>query len=154
VFNLDKINTHRNYLEIATLTVIIWLLLPVMAKADTISFPSRGNISSGFGQRWGKLHKGIDIASSSGTPIYSALDGTVSYAGFESGYGNLIQVSSANSTVILYGHCSSINVKPKAVVHKGDLIGRVGSTGNSTGPHLHFEVRIDGVAVNPITYLE
>ena len=145
---------RRNYLGIVILTVIVWLSLPMIAKAETIRFPSRGSISSGFGERWGKLHKGIDIASKSGTPIYSALDGTVSYAGWESGYGNLIQVSSANNTVIFYGHCSSINVKPKDVVHKGDLIGKVGSTGNSTGPHLHFEVRIDGVAVNPTKYLE
>lgn len=145
---------HRNYLRIVLLTVIIWVSLTLVAKAEAIRFPSRGSISSGFGERWGKIHKGIDIASKTGTPIYSALEGTVSYAGFETGYGNLIQVSSVNNTVVFYGHCSSINVKLKDVVHRGDLIGRVGTTGNSTGPHLHFEVRIDGVAVNPTKYLE
>lgn len=151
---MGKIYIHKNYLGIVILTVIMWLSLPLIANAEAINYPSRGSISSGFGERWGKSHNGIDIASQSGTPIYSALDGTVSYAGFEEGYGNLIQISSAGNTVIFYGHCSSIDVKLKDVVHKGDLIGRVGSTGNSTGPHLHFEVRINGVAVNPTKYLE
>ena len=154
MFNLDKMFINRNCAGILILTVILWLSLPMMAKAETTDFPSRGSISSGFGERWGKLHNGIDIASKSGTPIYSALEGTVSYAGWESGYGNLIQINSANDTMVFYGHCSSINVKPKAVVHKGDLIGNVGSTGHSTGPHLHFEVRVGGVAVNPIKYLQ
>ena len=151
---MDKMYINRNCLRIFIFTIIMCLSLPMMAKAEGINFPSRGSISSVFGERWGKTHKGIDIASKSGTPIYSALEGTVSYAGWESGYGNLIQVSSANDTIVIYGHCSSIKVKPKAVVHKGDLIGKVGSTGHSTGPHLHFEVRVGGVAVNPIKYLQ
>ena len=146
---------HRNCLRVFILIVIMCLAMPTIAEAETIKYPSRGSISSGFGERWGKLHKGIDIASKSGTPIYAALDGNVSCVGFEAGgYGNFVQVSSANNTMIIYGHCSSISAKPKSVVHKGDLIGKVGSTGHSTGPHLHFEVRVGGIAVNPIKYIE
>ncbi len=123
-------------------------------KLSAISFPSKGIISSTFGSRWGKMHEGIDIASDTGTPIYAALDGIVTYAGVESGYGNLINVTSDNNIVIYYGHCSSIETELKKTVHKGDLIGKVGSTGNSTGPHLHFEVRVNGVAVDPSSYLK
>ncbi|MBC8060301.1 MAG: M23 family metallopeptidase [Clostridiaceae bacterium] len=151
---MDKICSYKNYLGIVIFIGIMWLLLPVMVRAEGIKSPTRASLSTGFGEEWGITHKGIDVASQSGEPIYSALDGTVSYAGFETGYGNLIQVSSDNNTVIYYGHCSSIEVKLKDVVSKGDLIGRVRVTGNGTGPHLHFEVRINGVAVNPTQYIE
>lgn len=121
---------------------------------SSITFPVKGVVSSLFGLRWGKMHEGIDIACNTGTPIYSAFDGIVTYAGVESGYGNLINIASSNNIVVFYGHCSSINVNTKDIIHKGDLIGRVGSTGNSTGPHLHFEVRINGEAVDPSIYLK
>ena len=116
--------------------------------------PSRGIVTSGFGERWGKMHCGMDIGAVSGSPILAALDGVVSYSGWEQGYGNTITINHANNIMTLYGHCSKINVVLGQSVKKGDVIGAVGSTGNSTGPHLHFEVRVNGVAVNPTSYLK
>ena len=125
-----------------------------MVATDSFITPSRGAVTSGFGERWGKMHSGMDIGAESGSPIIAALDGIISYAGWEQGYGNTITIKHADNIVTLYGHCSKINVVLGQPVNKGDIIGAVGSTGNSTGPHLHFEVRINGVAVNPKNYLK
>jgi len=124
--------------------------------AASVAFitPSRGIVTSGFGERWGKLHCGLDIGALSGSPILAALDGVVSYSGWEQGYGNTITINHPNNIVTLYGHCSKLDVVIGQYVKKGDIIGAVGSTGNSTGPHLHFEVRVNGVAVNPTGYLK
>ena len=127
---------------------------PIIVATSVITVPSRGTISSEFGKRWGKTHKGIDIAASFGTPIYSAFDGVVKYSGWEEGYGNLIQIKSDGNIETLYGHCSNLSAKVGTLVKKGDKIRNVGSTGNSTGPHVHFEVRINGIAVDPIKYLK
>lgn len=127
---------------------------PIIVGTSVITVPSRGIISSGFGERWGKIHEGIDIAASLGIPIYSAFNGVVEYSGWEEGYGNLVQIKSEGNIETLYGHCSSLSVKVGEQVKKGDKIGNVGSTGNSTGPHVHFEVRINGIAVNPMQYLK
>jgi murein DD-endopeptidase MepM/ murein hydrolase activator NlpD len=116
--------------------------------------PSRGSISSSFGMRWGKMHKGIDIAANFGVTINTVLDGTVTYAAFEDGYGNVIKINHGGGKETIYGHCSAITVKKGEVVKKGDKIGEVGSTGNSTGPHLHFEVRQDGEPINPQQYIK
>ena len=124
-----------------------------MAAVSSVNFPTIGFISSDFGARWGKIHEGIDIGSNLGTAINSALPGKVSYAGWEEGYGNLICIQSQGDIEIFYGHCSKINVKLGQQVNSGELIGKVGSTGNSTGPHLHFEVRVNGTAIDPIKYL-
>lgn len=118
-----------------------------------LTTPSRGTISSAFGARWGRMHEGIDIAANIGDPIYAALDGTVTYAGWETGYGNFIQIKHADGVLTAYGHCSKIQVAVGDTVKKGDKIGEVGNTGNSTGPHLHFEVRVNGVAKDPMAYL-
>jgi hypothetical protein len=127
---------------------------PIIIDTSMLTVPSRGTISSPFGQRWGKVHEGVDIAAQYGTPIYSAFNGVVDYSGWEEGYGNLIQIKSDGNMETLYGHCSSLSVKVGVLVKKGDKIGNVGSTGNSTGPHVHFEVRINGAAVDPIRYLK
>lgn len=127
---------------------------PILAGIAFLTKPSRGGISSYFGYRWGKLHKGLDIAAAIGTPIYAAADGTVESASWDSGYGNLIKLSHGSGIETLYGHTSRMVVKAGQKVKRGQLIGYVGSTGHSTGPHLHFEVRLNGTAVNPLKYLK
>lgn len=127
---------------------------PIVASTGALFTPSRGAISSPFGMRWGKMHEGLDIAASMGDPIYAALDGTVSFSGWETGYGYVIKLQHQNGLITLYGHCSRLEVSVGQNVKKGDQIGLVGSTGNSTGPHLHFEVRVNGVAQNPVAFLK
>lgn len=118
-----------------------------------LATPSRGRISSNFGMRWGRMHQGLDIAANMGSPIYAALDGTVTYSGWASGYGNFIRLKHKDGVETYYGHCSKLLVSEGEAVKKGEKIGEVGSTGNSTGPHLHFEVRVDGKAQDPTKYL-
>ncbi len=121
--------------------------------------PVRGRLSDGFG--WRKhpvyrrrlFHAGIDIAAPRGTPIMSALPGTVVYSGWMSGYGRLVVIRHANGVSTRYGHCSKLNVRKGQTVRAGQVIGLVGATGTATGNHLHFEVRTNGKAVNPMTYL-
>lgn len=118
--------------------------------------PIEGTISSRFGARSSirsSVHTGLDIASPKGTPISAASSGVVTYAGFKGAYGNLIVIDHGNGVQTYYAHCNSLNVSAGQNVNQGDTIGYVGSTGNSTGPHLHLEVRINGVAQNPQNYL-
>jgi murein DD-endopeptidase MepM/ murein hydrolase activator NlpD len=116
--------------------------------------------TSGFGVRYdpfnggAAMHAGIDMAGSQGEPIYAAAAGVVGTAGRANGYGNLIELEHGRGMETRYGHLSAILVKPGQLVKQGQLIGRMGSTGRSTGTHLHYEVRIDGRAVNPRPYLE
>ena len=107
--------------------------------------------SSSWGD--GRNHKGIDFRNPTGTPIYAAEGGTVSTAGWTGGYGYLVIVKHGGGIETYYAHCSSLNVKVGQTVSKGQQVARVGSTGNSTGPHLHFEVRVNGTPVNPIGWL-
>lgn len=124
-------------------------------------WPTRGMFSSGFGWRrnpfgrreW-KFHSGIDLAAPKGTPIYAAAAGEVVVSEFgNSGYGRHVVVDHGYGIATLYGHCSVLFVEPGDHVEPGDLIGTMGSTGRSTGSHLHFEVRLDGNAVDPLDYL-
>ncbi|SHI99014.1 Murein DD-endopeptidase MepM and murein hydrolase activator NlpD, contain LysM domain [Clostridium amylolyticum] len=115
--------------------------------------PSRGAISSFYGMRWGKMHKGTDFAGNIGDPVVASMDGTVKEAAFEPTYGNYIVLSHGNSIETLYGHCSELKVKSGDKVKKGDIIAAVGNTGRSTGPHLHFEVRVNGVAKDSLKYI-
>jgi murein DD-endopeptidase MepM/ murein hydrolase activator NlpD len=117
------------------------------------TWPARGSVTSNFGYRWGRLHAGIDIGASSGTPIYAAKGGVVSYAGTMGGYGNIIVVDHGDGMTTRYAHQSNLMASVGQSVRPGDQIGRVGNTGNSTGPHLHFEVRINDSPQNPIGYL-
>jgi murein DD-endopeptidase MepM/ murein hydrolase activator NlpD len=116
-------------------------------------WPVRGRITSGFGMRWGRMHTGIDIAAGSGTAIHAARGGTVIASGWQGGYGNVVIVSHGGGMSTLYAHQSRRAASDGQRVSQGDVIGYVGSTGHSTGPHLHFEVRIGGSPVNPRRYL-
>ncbi len=118
------------------------------------SWPAVGGyISSGMGERWGAFHRGIDIARPSNYNILAADNGVVSAAGTSGTYGNRIVINHNNGYTTLYGHLSSINVEVGQVVEKGSVIGIMGSTGNSTGTHLHFEVEKNGSLVNPLSYV-
>ena len=121
----------------------------------TLIRPTAGVVTSRFAWRWGRQHKGIDIGASYGTPIYAAASGTVAIAqyGYGGGYGNYVLLDHGNGVQTLYGHCSSLAVSSGQYVNQGQVIGYVGSTGNSTGNHLHFEVRVNGVAQNPQNYV-
>jgi len=116
-------------------------------------WPVNGPVVSGYGWRWGRMHEGIDIAASSGTPIWAAAAGTVIYAGWLGGYGNLVVVDHGNGLSTAYAHASAILVGVGQQVSQGETVSLVGSTGNSSGPHLHFEVRVNGAAVDPLLYL-
>lgn len=127
---------------------------PAILQLAYMNRPSRGSVSSSFGMRWGKMHKGIDIAASFGATINAALDGTVTYAAWQDGYGNVIKIDHGDGIETIYAHCSAITVKKGEVINRGEKIGEVGNTGNSTGPHLHFEVRENGEPKNPETYIK
>jgi murein DD-endopeptidase MepM/ murein hydrolase activator NlpD len=116
-------------------------------------WPVLGPVTSPFGWRWGRMHEGIDIGAASGTPIRAAAAGTVIYAGWLGGYGNLTVVDHGGSVATAYGHQSGLAAGNGAFVAQGQVIGYVGSTGHSTGPHLHFEVRVNGVPRDPLGYL-
>jgi murein DD-endopeptidase MepM/ murein hydrolase activator NlpD len=119
------------------------------------SWPAAGKLTSRFGRRWGRMHKGIDIAGPVGTPINAAADGTVISAGWNSGgYGNLVELKHSDGTTTRYGHNSRISVSVGQTVRQGQQLAEMGSTGHSTGSHLHFEIRpTGGSAVNPIAHL-
>lgn len=118
-------------------------------------WPARGTITSGFGWGWGRMHNGIDVAAPIGTPIVAAAGGLVIAAEWhDGGYGNLVKIQHPDGSVTLYAHNQKILVCEGQAVEQGELIAEMGSTGYSTGPHLHFEVHLpEGEAVNPMAYL-
>ena len=129
-----------------------------MGGAGGLIWPVQGPIASPFGPRClpngdCSFHPGIDIASASGTPIHAAAAGTVIYAGWMDGYGNLTVIDHGRGLATAYGHQSSIGVGVGASVSQGSVIGNVGCTGYCFGPHLHFEVRVNGEPVDPMGYL-
>ncbi len=118
--------------------------------------PISGTITSRFGSSSSvrsSSHTGLDISASSGTSIKAAASGTVTFSGWKGSYGYMVVISHGNNVQTYYGHCSKLYVSAGETVSQGDVIAAVGSTGNSTGPHLHFEVRINGVAYNPQNYV-
>ena len=132
---------------------------PTWHPTGTFRWPTSGRITSYFGGRkspggiGSTNHKGIDIAAPRGTPVYAADGGTVTYSGWMSGYGYTIRIDHGNGYVTYYAHNSSLVAKVGQHVYKGQQIAKVGSTGNSTGNHCHFEIRYNGVAKNPLNYL-
>ncbi len=122
-------------------------------------WPAEGNLSSVFGMRSspftgrGTMHAGLDIANRPGTPIIAPAKGTVTFANWDGAYGHCIVISHGNGISTRYAHMLRYVVKEGQVVNRGDLIGHIGSSGRSTGPHLHYEVRVGGVPVNPMRYI-
>ena len=115
---------------------------------------SASRLTSGFGYRWGRMHKGTDFAAPHGTPIYSTADGVVIHAGWLSGYGKLVKIQHQFGIETRYAHLSKFRVKVGQRVSRGQRIGDMGNTGRSTGTHLHYEVRVGGKAVNPMIYIK
>ena len=121
--------------------------------SGSLILPLVGEITSYYGPRWGSWHNGIDIAGSIGTPVKAADSGMVTYVGWNGNYGKMVQIDHGGGKLVtLYAHLSGYNVTLGQQVNKGDIIGYVGNTGYSTGPHLHFEIRVDGSPVNPLKY--
>ncbi len=122
-------------------------------------WPVRGWVTSPFGNRTSpfsgilKFHEGMDIAAQTGTPVVAPADGVVVKAGFSTGYGNMVEISHGYGIKTLFAHNSRLNVKAGQRVKRGDVISYVGDSGSSTGPHLHYEVRMNGLPVNPVRYL-
>lgn len=139
VVSLGKMNNYR--IAVSKLP----LAMPVK---------SAFRFTSPYGRRWGRAHQGIDLAGPVGTPIYSTGDGVVTFAGWQRGYGNVIKIQHAMGTETRYGHLSKIRVRVGQKVSRNSLIGDMGNTGRSTGPHLHYEVRVDGKAVNPMSFIK
>ncbi len=122
-------------------------------SASGLMWPVNGPVVSRFGMRWGRMHEGWDIAVPAGTPIHAAQSGVVTYAGWMSGYGNIVIVQHAGSLSTAYGHQSRLGSSVGQIVTQGQVIGFVGCTGHCFGDHVHFETRINGNAVDPDNYL-
>ncbi len=127
----------------------------VSAKPTDDGFvnPACGVLTSAFGSRRGRRHTGIDIGADSGSDILAAADGTVTFSGYADGYGNYLIIDHGNGVQTAYGHCSKLIAKKGDAVKRGDKIACVGNTGNSTGPHLHFEIKINDEFVDPLDYV-
>jgi len=117
-------------------------------------WPVSGRISSKYGQRWGRMHNGLDIAVNTGTPVKAAADGKVTFAGWNGNYGILVVIDHGNGVETRYAHNSRVNVKVGQQVSRGQVVAYSGNTGNSTGPHVHFEIRYRNNPVNPELYLK
>ncbi len=135
---MDRINLYR-----------------IAAERAPFDIPVKSNFrfTSGFGQRWGRLHAGADFAGPIGTPIYATADGVVTHAGWSSGYGRLVKIQHEFGIETRYAHQSRLDVKVGQRVSRGQQIGAIGNSGRSTGPHLHYEVRVGGAPVNPMIYI-
>lgn len=153
-----KASSTSTYKNIGTRVVTGETRVPTNLGVNLIK-PISGVISSRYGIRWRDNHKGLDIAAPKGTAIKAAAGGKVIFSGYGSGsnsysgYGNIVVIQSTSSLVIRYGHCSALYVKTGETVVQGQVIAAVGSTGISTGNHLHFEIRYKGTAVNPQNYI-
>ena len=128
--------------------------IPSMQPVDKVTFTSSFGVRSDPFRGTAAMHAGVDIPGALGTPIYATADGVISHAGRQGGYGNLVQINHGRGIETRYGHLSKILVADNTRVRRGQIIGLMGSTGRSTGSHLHYEVRVDGKAVNPIPFLQ
>ena len=162
--NVDEVNEENIKLAKEALTNSLEQELEEKEKIDSRTVngiylavtPVTGRITSRFGANESirdHTHKGIDIAATRGTPILATAAGTVTFAGWSSGYGYLVKIDHGNEVETYYGHCSRLYVSAGESVEAGTEIAAVGSTGNSTGNHLHFEIRLNGEQINPQTYV-
>ncbi len=127
--------------------------IPKTMATGTFQMPTRGRISSRYGQRWGRMHYGLDIAASYGSKIESADAGTISFSGYKGSFGYMVEIDHGNGYKTRYAHASKLHVKKGDKVYKGQHIANVGNSGRSTGPHLHFEVLKNGVNQNPSNFV-
>ncbi|HMS71686.1 MAG TPA: M23 family metallopeptidase, partial [Baekduia sp.] len=150
--HLDELVKESNRIQGVLSSVSVG---PIRQGSGRFVWPINGTLTSPFceSRSWESCHPGIDIAAPTGTPIRAADSGTVRIAGWTGGYGNYTCIQHTASLSSCYGHQSAIHVRVGQSVSKGQVIGLVGSTGFSTGPHLHFEVRINGAVTNPMSYL-
>lgn len=165
---LDKLSADSKQIEDLTARVEketqdfshLTAQLVAFERAQPSSWPVQGRITSYFGWRRHpitgarELHSGIDIAADYHTPIRATADGTVIYASYESGYGRMVKISHGYGLETWYAHCASLKVKVGQKVKRGDIIAYVGESGTATGPHLHYEIHKDGVAIDPLSYLQ
>ena len=122
--------------------------------SEEFIWPTKGVLTSGFGWRWGRMHQGIDIANKIGTNVFASKNGMVTFAGWKGAYGYLVEISHADGDLTRYAHNSKLLVKKGQIIPQGITIAKMGSTGRSTGPHLHFEIRKkSGSPINPINHL-
>lgn len=126
---------------------------PAAGPVGSLIWPVSGKVTSGFGPRWGRQHNGLDISANTGTPVIAAGSGRVVAAGPSGGFGNLVLIDHGGGLVTAYAHLNTINVSQGQQVSAGNSVGTVGCTGSCTGPHLHFETRVSGVAYDPYSYL-
>ncbi len=127
--------------------------IPSGRPVEKLVLTSNFGVRSDPFNRAARMHKGIDIPGPVGTPIHATADGIISRAGWASGYGNLVQISHGSGMETRYGHMSKLLVAENSYVKRGQVIGLMGSTGRSTGSHLHYEVRVDGAAINPLPFV-
>lgn len=128
--------------------------IPSMMPVEHVQFTSTFGVRTDPFRGIAAMHPGVDIPGAVGTPIYATADGMISRAGLTGGYGNMVEIDHGRGLMTRYGHMSKVLVAANTRVHRGQLIGLMGSTGRSTGPHLHYEVRVDGKAVNPMPFLQ
>lgn len=119
------------------------------ATGDRMVWPATGRLTSGYGHRSGRMHRGIDIAAPVGTPIRAAQDGSVSFVGWRGGYGLTVEIRHGGRLRTRYAHQSEVAVTRGQRVRRGQVLGRIGTTGSSTGPHLHFELAVAGADRDP-----
>ena len=159
----NDIVTYENGIEVARELAHETIMVestPAIIEQGTITPPTYikplagGHFTSGFGRRWGRMHKGIDWSCSIGTAVRASCGGTVVSAGWVNGYGNCVMLRHSDGKQTRYAHLSKILVSSGQSVRQGEKIALSGNTGNSTGPHLHFEILVGGVQVNPLKYLE
>lgn len=144
-WNDTDVNPYKMPIDSLPETWSLWLV----DSLSSYHAPATGRVSSRFGMRHGRRHQGVDLALNIGTPLYCVFDGKVRFTGWKGGYGQLVIIRHNNGMETFYGHMSRIDVHKGDVVHAGDVIGLSGNTGRSTGPHLHFETRYDGLAMDP-----
>jgi len=125
----------------------------IVVNKGMFLWPTDGIVYSLFGARWGETHRGIDITGKSGTPIVASKSGKVIFAGYKGGYGNMVKLQHVDGYETLYGHMSKVAVKVGDEIKEGEVIGYMGSTGKSTGPHLHFEIIKENTVRNPLFFL-
>jgi murein DD-endopeptidase MepM/ murein hydrolase activator NlpD len=146
---LDDAGVRRSITEAEAQVRLNELAASRAARAPKVVLPTQGRLTTCYCKRWGQMHYGIDLAAPLGTPIYAAVDGVVLRAGPASGFGNAVYIQDADGDVHIYGHMRYYDVRAGDIVHAGDQIAKVGNQGQSTGPHLHYEIHRGGIEGRP-----